>query len=651
MGQFINKILHQTCRIFIVFICLFHYGLNGQDLKEQVNKLKSLYPNEQAVYNKLALEIEISLENGKPVVKANEYEEIIHLGSYSNQYTSNKIYTNSFEEIDDIEAYTEIPYKNRSKKIKVDNFKESFNENSTVFYDDTKVLNFIFPAIQPGSRTVLEYSRIFNEPRFAPGFYFQSHLPNIEATYSVLVDKEITIDFDLRNSENHDIKISKEESRNKIKYTYTVKNIDKYKREDNTPNIRYYIPHINSRISTYRNNEKEIVSLLSGPEDLHNWYREFIDGLKENYSEEVDKITQSIIKDIESEKEQVKAIFYWVQQNIKYIAFEDGMRGFIPHNGAYVCSKRYGDCKDMASLLVNMLHHADIEAYFTWVGTRDIPYGYTEFATPMVDNHMIATYIHEGKYYYLDATAQFSPFDLPSSMIQGKEVLISFGDNYEIQTVPEIDDQVNAITDSMDISLKDGELIGSGNLNLYGYTRVFNNYNLNVSSEKEREDYLKRFLSKGSNKFQLIDYQINQLEDLDLPILIDYTFSIQSYYQQIGDEIYINLNLDKPYNNDIIDKERKLPLENDYKYSNRNHYQFSIPEGYKIEYIPENQSFENDLIGFSIKYTLEEDEIILTTEYKINYLLMKAENFDNWNNAINQLSKAFSEIIILKKHL
>ncbi|WP_296618696.1 DUF3857 domain-containing protein [Marivirga sp.] len=651
MEQFIKGVFQQICRILLVAIFCFHYNLNGQDLKEQVSKLKTSYPEEQAVFNKLALEVEIMMEKGRPVVKAKNYEEIIHLGSYSNQYTTNKIYTNSFEEISDIKAYTEIPFKNRSKTIKVDEFKESFDENSTVFYDDTKVLNFIFPAIQPGSKTVLEYSRTLNEPRFSPGFYFQSYLPIVEATYTVLVDKEITIDFDLRNAEGHDIAVSEEEIRGKIKYTYTIKNVDKYKVEDNTPNIKYFIPHINIRIESYLNNENKIVNLLAGPEDLHNWYGGFIEGLKEDYNEEVDKITQSIIKDIDNEKEQVKAIFYWVQQNIKYIAFEDGMRGFIPHGGAYVCSKRYGDCKDMASLLVNMLHHADIEAYFTWVGTRDIPYSYSEFATPSVDNHMIATYIHDGRYYYLDATAQFSPFELPSSMIQGKEVLISFGDTFQIEKVPEIDKKANTMTDSILFSLKNGELKGSGKLSLTGFARVFNNYNLNVTSEKDREDYLKRLLSKGSNKFQLDDYKIHQLKDLDLPILIDYTFSIQSYYQQIGDEIYININLDKPYNNDLIDKARKLPIENDYKYLKRNVYRFSIPEGYKVSFLPEDQLHEGDLFGFSMKYTLEDDTVLLTTEYYLNYLLMNPENFDDWNKAISKLSKAFSEIIILKKYL
>ncbi|ADR20161.1 transglutaminase domain-containing protein [Marivirga tractuosa DSM 4126] len=648
MEPYTKRTHHKICGFLILI--LFHvFNSQGQDLNSLTNKLKKSYPNEQAVFNKIALDLEIIMEKGKPVIKAKNYEEIIHLGAYSNQYTTNKIYTNSFETINDIEAFTEVPYKNRTKTFKVDEFKESFDKNSSVFYDDTKVLNFIFPGIQSGSKTILEYTRTLSEPRFAPGFYFQSYLPIVNATYTIEVDKQIDVEFDLRNTEGHDLKISKEESRNKIKYTYNVKNISKYKIENNTPDVKYFIPHINLRINSYDNDKNKTVNLLSGPEDLHKWYRGFIEGLKTNYSAEIDKLTNSIIKDIDDEKEQAKAIFYWVQQNIKYIAFEDGMRGFIPHNGAYVCSKRYGDCKDMASLVVNMLHHAGIEAYFTWVGTRDIPYNYSDFATPSVDNHMIATYIHDNNYYYLDATAQFSPFEIPSSMIQGKEVLISLGDNYEIKKVPEIDKQVSLITDSIRFSLKNGVLEGSGKVSLSGFARVFNNYKLDVTSEQDKEDYLKRFLSKGSNKFQLEDYNIKQLKDLDLPLLIDYSFSVQNYYQEVGDEIYLNLNLEKPFNNDQIDEDRTQSIENEYKFIQRNVNRFTIPEDYKVTYLPQDHAFEGDLFGFSINYTQKDDEVILSSEYYLDYLLMQPDQFENWNNAINKLSEAFSEIIILKK--
>ena len=44
-----------------------------------------------------------------------------------------------------------------------------------------------------------------------------------------------------------------------------------------------------------------------------------------------------------------------LQNNINYVAFEDGLGGFIPRGAASVCDKRYGDCKDKSLLLVTLL--------------------------------------------------------------------------------------------------------------------------------------------------------------------------------------------------------------------------------------------------------------------------------------------------------
>lgn len=84
-----------------------------------------------------------------------------------------------------------------------------------------------------------------------------------------------------------------------------------------------------------------------------------------------------------------------------------------------------------------MLSLAGLKGNLTWIGTRSIPYSYNEVPTPIVDNHMILSYKYNDKTYFLDATGRFIPIDLPTSFIQGKEALISNGENsYVIETVP-----------------------------------------------------------------------------------------------------------------------------------------------------------------------------------------------------------------------
>jgi len=92
----------------------------------------------------------------------------------------------------------------------------------------------------------------------------------------------------------------------------------------------------------------------------------------------------------------------------------------------------------MASLLTAMLNISGVKAKFVWIGTRNIPYTYTEVPLPITDNHMNKCCIYlitNG--YSLTPTDPNCIFGFPSSAIQGKQALISIdADKYELVKVP-----------------------------------------------------------------------------------------------------------------------------------------------------------------------------------------------------------------------
>ena len=90
----------------------------------------------------------------------------------------------------------------------------------------------------------------------------------------------------------------------------------------------------------------------------------------------------------------------------------------------------------------------------------------------------------------------------------------------------------------------------------------------------------------------------------DKRTVIDYNFRIGDYFQKIGDELYVNLNLNKEHYNDFINLElRESPKERDYKYEKLEYCELTIPEGYTVEYLPPNAKSEGDFLGFETEYT------------------------------------------------
>ncbi|MEQ8926959.1 MAG: DUF3857 domain-containing protein [Fulvivirga sp.] len=631
--------------LFIVSNSLFAQKYD----EDEFLKYKDKYPEDQAIFLKQFEEVDIKIIGDSLKVVTTNTKEILHLGSQSSVYAKDAIHSSSFFKTENIQAKTLVPEKRKYKILEVTDFKESYDKNSSVFYDDSKSIKFFYPGVQEGAITSLKYDQKIIDPKFLTSFLFQSYLPIAHSKYVIVADDGVELKLDILNDEKSIVQKKEEDLNGRKKYTFEAFDVPKLKFEDDAPPIRYSGTHVVSLVKYYEVNGTK-KNVLSSPKDLYSWYSTFVDGLKEKSHENVKAIVNELVTDSDSELEKVRKIFYWVQNNIKYIAFEDGMRGLIPHNAEYVCSKRYGDCKDMATIVINMLHEAGVEAYFTWIGTRDIPYKYSEYPSPMVDNHMIATYKSDDKYYFLDATSQYSSFELPSAMIQGKEALIALDDeNFEIREVPVIDKEVNLRTDSINFKLENSSIKGDGIATLHGYPKVYNSYRMVKSSKQEVDDYLVNILQKGSNKFFIDDYTIKNLDDLDTPIKVDYQFRVEDYYREIGDKIYFNMNLDRAITNEIIDEDREQPREFNFKLTNNSISVLNLPDGYEINRVPENTNFDSDVFGFDITYEVIKDKVILKRTFYINELLIMPERFDLWNEAIKKLNDAYRAVLILEK--
>lgn len=617
---------------------------------DEFDKLREKYPDEPAVVTRNHVDYDIKVVNDSLIITLSKEEETALIGENVTPYAKDQIYTSGFYKVSNVQANTITPDRRKWAYTPVEEFRTVSDNDNSVFYDDSEYISFTFPGVKKDTKTSLSYDVRINDPHFLGSNYFASYLPTEEVEITYTLDKGVHLKHFFFNLDTTSLERNKEEVGNRIKYTYRYKNLPKVEYEPDAPAFSYRAAHMSSLVESYIDSNGQKINILGDSDRLYKWYWTFIDGLKEENSPEVKRILNELLLPTDDELTKVKKVYYWVQENVKYIAFEDGMRGFVPHNGEYVCTKRYGDCKDMASIIINMLYHAGIDSHYTWVGTRDLPYKYSELPTASVDNHMIATYIHDGEYYYLDATAQYQTFGYPSSMIQGKEVLIGKTKNeYEIQTVPVIDKESNVHEDNFHYKLKDGNIVGSGKVNLKGYAKVFNSYRMINSKRQATDDYINRLLNRGNNKFFVDAYDIQNLQDLDLPISIDYDFRVEDYYREINGSIYLNMNLDKAFSNATIDKDRVHAIEQEYKYTNKSVSTLEIPEGYEVTRLPKDSEHHSDVFGYTMKYEVVESQVILKREFYLDYLLMEPKDFELWNDMIGKFTQDTKEILILKQ--
>lgn len=620
--------------------------------KDVYEYYKGKFPDEAAVYVERSETMTILPEADSLRIYTDVTEDLLLLKGEADIFSGKRVYGSHFSQVNNLKAKTLVWDKNRYKEMNVSDFKKNSDRDAGIFYDDSYYYSFNFPSVSSRNRTLLEYRENLKDSRFMGGFIFASYMPQGKTSFTIKTTKDVELFTEVKNDPDKKIQFKKTEKGNNVTYEWSAQDLAKSRAEDESPSLRYYAPHVVCYVKSYQAKNGR-VNVLRNLDDLYKWYSTFVAGLDQQQpSPELTDVVSKLKAISRTDLELVRNVFYWVQGNIQYIAFEQGMRGLIPHPGSYVCEKRYGDCKDMANLIVSMLQIANVKSYRTWIGTRDLPYKYTELPTPLVDNHMIATYIAaDGQYYFLDATGDHTAFGLPSSMIQGKEALIGIdADHYEVKTVPILPKEKNRVTDSVSLRIDANQLVGDGASTLTGYPKIFAGYELDRAENDDIKRSVTRLIAKGSNKFFLDNYKVQFLENRDTPTRITYAFRIADYFQKIGDEIYINLNLTKTHYNDFINPEtRKTPKENDYRRENDEVIEFTIPDGYTVEYLPANVKYDGKVMGYDISYAVTGNKVRFTRKFYIDYVMLWPDQFKNWNDAVKSVSEAYKESLILKK--
>jgi len=635
-------------------ICILSFFFLGVSLlclsqnSDEIDKIRSEYPDANAIMLKKTSAFKIYLENNSIKGTYKEHEEMLINKETGIEYRSKSVPTSNFIEASNIEAFILIPNGKKYKKKEVEKIEKKDDPDMNVFFDDQKLYSFTYPSAQVGAILNLDYQLTYKEPRFLGSHFWANYVPDLNNELKISVQKNIHIQYKLFNTEGLDLEFTKEEKGNEVIYTWKSKSKKPITRYSDAPNFRYYEPHMIFYVTDYEvQGEKK--KLLGTPKELLQWYTDIQKNLNKTEDKQLKKTTDSLVAGVTDEEEKVKRIFYWVQDNISYVAFEDGLGGFVPRDAGMVCSRKYGDCKDMASIINEMLRMAGIKSYLTWIGSRDIPYTYSDVPTPSSDNHMITSYLDKNnKWVFLDGTGKKASIDVYTSFIQGKQALIGItADSFQLATVPIRDASASQAIDSITIDLKDKVIIGKGKAQLTGYDALDYFYRSENKSKDELDEYFKDYFSKGNNKTSFEDVVMQPI--LRGPINFTYRFNSPDYANYDQNEIYLNLNMDKGLILEKIKDERKVPVSMKHTTKKRLIVTLNIPEGYKIQYVPASVKKENEKAGFSSTYEVKNNQLIHVFDFYINTLMLQPSDFDQYNLIVAEQVKASNQSISLIK--
>jgi hypothetical protein len=223
----------------------------------------------------------------------------------------------------------------------------------------------------------------------------------------------------------------------------------------------------------------------------------------------------------------VAALYGYVVTNTRYVALEFGIHGYKPYRVDRILARKFGDCKDKASLIYAMLKVANVDARLVLLRMRHLGTLSPEVASLAAFNHAIA-YVPKLDL-YLDGTAEFHGSRELASADRVANVLIIEPDApSRFLTTPEAQPEDNTTALSLDVTLKpDGSASAKGTLVAKGQgapemRRLFQTPGTRVQQFEQQ-------WAQSYPGVQASEVNVSDVKDLESPLSVKFAIAMPRF--------------------------------------------------------------------------------------------------------------------------
>lgn len=626
-------------------MALLHAAAQTEDDTYVAAVLKKQFPTER--YGASLITEEYKFEKGKgldekPVVRVLGSTQATFVALNDGASFPYYQFYNQFVGLSNFNYY----YRNRREKFVRLNIKaidKPMTEDG-IFLDDNRVKYYPVMLRQTGEAARFEFNELYTDSKYFTRLFL--HAPFAQKEHNIRLVVPTWLDIDIKESNFETFKIQKQqttENGHKV-YSYSIRDAEPIASEQHAVGIAYHYPHLIITVKKWNDGTADQQG-FEGTADLYKWYKYLYDKCKNDPTSLKPLVTQ-LTAGKTSPEDKAKALYYWVQDNIRYIAFEEGYAGFIPATAQDVLKNKYGDCKGMANLLTEMLKIAGLDAHYTWVGTRALPYSHKQVHTMCVDNHAISCIYIGGKPILLDPTEKYGAFGEYAHRITGKTALVEKGPAFEIVDIPVPAATANKMSTKANFSIDGANLKGSIKITLTGEMRTnfFQVYNI-IPSHRQK-DYLKEMLSFGNSNIEVKSSNLLNAKNRDLPVVLEGEVIFTNQITSIGKEQFtsidyfpLSLRSYKP------GEKRKLPFDLDQVCLYEDDVTLTIPPTMKFVDIPDALLVEAAGYRFDGKYTVTNNSVNLKKQLSFSKPIVTTAEFVAWGKFLEQL-RAFNSNLL-----
>ncbi|MDD5311273.1 MAG: tetratricopeptide repeat protein [Candidatus Omnitrophica bacterium] len=376
---------------------------------------------------------------------------------------------------------------------------------------------------------------------------------------------------------------------------------------------------------------------------LADWENNLIDDqleLDPSIKAQVDQLT----KDKKTQEEKVTAIYSYLGNNIHYLSLKHAVFGWKPNRATKIFKDGYGDCKDMATLMIAMLKSLGIDAYLALLDTKPYYDMITDIPIP-VANHAIV-YIPEldGKKtgLFIDVTAASSyNYGTVPWWDEGVTAIILKRPGYELARIPWSRADDNAFITKADIILSKGDQSKfKVEIKCYGQAAGM------LRPEARKDNWSDRlvsshYLGKYIQGISSLKDRTDNGSDMTKPFTVYAEFSAASPFKKAEAgkyELAPVFALRSMQDYAPLEK-RVNDLDIYYAFTEVNEENLTMPENFKIVSTPEDVKIDNEIVSFERSYELKGNVLKLKCVFSIKKPLIKKEEYPAFRDKLIEIDK------------
>jgi hypothetical protein len=403
--------------------------------------------------------------------------------------------------------------------------------------------------------------------------------------------------------------------------------------------------------------------------DLGLWYTSLTEARRDATPEIKSKVAE-VTSGLSDPLDKMRALTIYMQKNIRYFAVSIGIGGYQPHAAAEIFKHQFGDCKDKATLLSSMLSQIGVESYYVLVDT-DRGVVHPEYPSMNFDHVILAIKLPAraevadlyatvddpklGKLLIFDPTNPEVPFGYLPWYLQQNYGLLVAPDGGEIISLPLLPASTNRLLRTAQFNLSaTGDLTGQVRETEWGGPAATERQEFLETLPAKRAEIFDHFLSHSLNSFTLTNATIENLDQVDKYLGINYKFASSGYANAAGDLLFVRPRVIGDNGTGTLrlfneHKPRKYPIQFEEATRQDDVFDITLPSGYVVDGLPKPVQAECVYATYKSETNVTDGVLHYKRTFEIKDVTVPAEKLAEVRDFLQQVAADQQSSVVLKR--